>query len=140
MIHDDVFLTAAHCRDAFEDGGGAFVGVYDVEGKQVENNDNQKDFDDDNWYEIETTLPHPKHKVGSPYNDVMLVKLKPLRRRRIVTKKEKSKIDNTDDSKNYDFITVPQLPYYNINRDPNFHQDPSIQIIFNTKVVWSGLD
>ena len=47
MIYDDIFITAAHCRFAFEEAGGAYVGVYISK-------DNSKDNDHNpNWYEID---------------------------------------------------------------------------------------
>jgi secreted trypsin-like serine protease len=96
MIAPDVFLTAAHCRSAFEMEGGALVGAYQLLDEDMED-DNDDDDDDDNddddtrrWLKRDSTASatnatgtfykyshmkvHPKHK--EPNNDIMLVKLK----------------------------------------------------------------
>jgi len=68
MIHTDIFLTAAHCKFAFEEAGGAYVGAYIL---------NATETGDDGggvFYRAGHILPHPHHK--EPHNDIMLVKLK----------------------------------------------------------------
>jgi hypothetical protein len=63
MIHADIFITAAHCVDAFEFAGGAFVGPTLLDGS------------DGTFYRLSGKMvAHPNHRP--PMNDVMLVHLK----------------------------------------------------------------
>jgi trypsin len=61
LIHDDIVLTAAHCRGAFLDG--VLIGGIEMSGA------------DQNYFGVEFESPHPKYNVESQENDIMIVKL-----------------------------------------------------------------
>lgn len=63
MIHSDVFLTAAHCVDAFGAAGGAYIGPTLLDGS------------DGTFYGVGDLVPHPRWRRGGAKYDLMLVRL-----------------------------------------------------------------
>ena len=80
--------------------------------------DNNDNYDNKNWFEIDTLLPCPQHEVWSPYNDIMLVKLK-LQQAWQTISKYNSNDDNKDDYNNNKTWWWNKSHHYEINCHPN---------------------
>lgn len=64
LIHDDIVLTAAHCRDAYRPTGIAYLGGLSVFGNDAVER-----------IPIALVRAHPEYVPGLELNDIMLVKL-----------------------------------------------------------------
>lgn len=69
VIHEDILLTAAHCRPVFE-GRGAYIGALELEGGVGGKVTNYQEFIEDDF-----VLEHPHYKSYTEENNIMLVKL-----------------------------------------------------------------
>jgi secreted trypsin-like serine protease len=99
MIHPDFFVTAAHCQSAYKQQGGAYVGATHGDGS------------DGVYRHIQKLIPHPNHH--HPDNDIMIVKLKPVKTRKNLD----NDADNADDNNS---AAAAPVAVFEMNRNPNF--------------------